>query len=157
MHSWIFDTEASFEFMTKDMLEEAWREQNELIMREWHPDDIKALPDDSIWFNEHHLLDENICAILFPHIDAETNEIEIQFRCEGCHIPGCHYLRNGDPGYPDEWDEERWITAIIIGDKTFTDKDPEFKVLSEVFFDEIDELELDSSLYEPDEPDYEEL
>ena len=30
--------------------------------------------------------------------------------------PGCMYLRNGDPGYPDE-PEELWITEVFLSDK----------------------------------------
>jgi hypothetical protein len=149
-YKWNFNTETSFEIATKEILEEMWREQNELIMRDWSPDDIRVLPDDAILFNFDDLLPEDICAILFPHIDAEINEIEIQFDCHGAHYPGVHYTPNGD-GYPDEWDEERIITAIIIGDKTFTEKDPEFGVLERQFQDPIDEMELDNSVYDEQE------
>lgn len=140
---WNFDTETSFEIFTKEMLEEAWDDQNECIMREWHSDDIKALPDDAIWFNNSRLLFEDVCAILSKYVDATyPNEIEISFRCKGAYYPACHYMPNGDPGYPEEMDEERIITSITICDKTFAEGDPEFRLLEREFQEDVDEVEV---------------
>lgn len=37
-----------------------------------------------------------------PHICGELIGVEVAWS----YRPGVHTLRNGDPGYPDEWDEE---------------------------------------------------
>jgi uncharacterized protein YneR len=44
--------------------------------------------------------------------DDDYMEIIIKVNCKGYYDPGCWYLRNGDPGYPPEGDEERLIDAI---------------------------------------------
>jgi hypothetical protein len=150
--TWNFDTTIPFEIATKDILEEMWRNGDVDVMREWTLVEIQHLPDNAIWLAFDRLLPDDVCDILYPHITPEVSEIEIEINCQGSFYPGVWYTHNGD-GYPDEWDEERLVTAITIGDKTFTSKDKEFDLLANIFYDDIDELELDSSLYEPDEPE----
>jgi hypothetical protein len=69
-----------------------------------------------------------------PKINQYLKVIEIEginlFHADGgwgvsktVYIPGCHTLPNGDPGYPDEWEDEIISESVynvpsIVGTKT---------------------------------------
>jgi len=73
-------------------------------------------------------------------------EVIVTFRCSGSSLPGNYY---GPPEecYPDEFDEERIIECVCIGEHSFLKEDPLFKELENCLIDLIDEVEVDYGFY----------
>lgn len=87
---------------------------------------------------------------LLPFMDSNDCEMVVSFDVDGSYSPGCWYMPNGDPGYPDEWDEERIVTSISIGDHVLQDS-KKYRELFGCLDSIIDEYELDESLYEDED------
>ena len=51
----------------------------------------------------------------------EEMEIEIQFK--GYHHPATMYRNNGDPGDPEEFEDERIVQSLVMFDHTFEGKE----------------------------------
>ena len=87
-------------------------------------------------------------------IEGENgSELVIYFQDSGHYDPGCHYLRNGDPGYPPESSNERAYFMATLDKKRLPDDLGQR--LFDALEDQINEVVLDAEDYDPPEPDCE--
>ena len=114
-----FSDEIYFELLTKCDLLDALHNNYDWVLKHWTPGEIEGLPEDVLWLAEGIEVWEDIADIIRPYLI--DGEIAVRLDINGYYYPGCMYRSNGDPGDPPEGDEERIITAIIIGNKMFSD------------------------------------
>ena len=90
--------------------------------------------------------------------DCDGLELDFDIRSSGYYSPAVMYLRNGDPGYPEEGDDERECKGVYLlldGKKRI----PLYKTLADelegLYQEEINSADLPESDYEGDRGDYE--
>ena len=80
----------------------------------------------------------------------------IHFGYEGYHTPATMYRRNGDPGDPEEGDEERLVTSLEIASHEFPTESEVFKTIMAEYEGNIEEaVDAEEIERDSDGPEYE--
>jgi len=90
-------------------------------MNKWRDVDMEftvELCRESKWVDYTH--DKALPASLLAELDrlvpADCDNLKLYFdvRSSGFYHPAVRYLRHGDPGYPEEYDDERKVKGVYL-------------------------------------------